>query len=66
MDFSKLLTPGTLTGLLSLAAALAAAAGNTGLSSTLSSPNTVTALTSAAGVLAVIAGYLPGFGHKPS
>jgi len=64
MDFSKFWTPGVLTGFLALAAAAAAAAGNTKLSATLSDPTTVTALTSAAGVLAAIAGALPGVGHN--
>jgi len=66
MDFSKLLTPGTLTGLLALASAVAAASGNLKLSSTLSDPNTVTVLTGFAGVLAAIAGALPGVGHTPA
>ena len=66
MDWSKLFTPGTLTGLLSLASAGAAIAGNSKLSTTLSDPATVSTLTAAAGLLAAIAGALPGIGHTPA
>jgi hypothetical protein len=66
MDFSKLLTPGTLTGFVALAAAFAAAAGNTGLSKSLSDPTTVTSLITVAGILAQIAGSLRGVISAPS
>ena len=54
------LTPGALTGALSIAAALAAATGHANIATWFSDPATANALTVVAGGLGLAAGLLPG------